>query len=236
MPQRKQEIAGGTSGFPSARKPSTFPQMPAEARVMKTWIQQKGLIPVFLFGFCGWFLWDGLIGWPRSNERWDAHERAEKYKELKDKPAEWEALCGQRGWKVEAPPAWEKICAARGWTTEPPHKRYERSDLIPQYVCAGVSGAIGIFSLIYWLRARKMVIRSDTEAVFTPSGTRVPYGSITQIDRRKWKPKGLATVFYSLDGAKGRFVLDDAKYEPTALDTILADIQAHSAGRAKVDE
>ena len=43
-------------------------------------------------------------------------------------------------------------------------------------------------------------------------------------------------MFYSLDGAKGRFVLDDAKYEPTALDTILEDIQQHTAGRAKVDE
>ena len=187
--------------------------MPAEARVMKTWIQQKGLIPVFLLGFSLWFLWDGLIGWPRSNERWDAHEAR------KDQSGEW-----------------EKYAASRGWTTEVPHKRHETSDLVIQYIFAGTFGAIGIFSLIFWLRARKLTIRSDAEAVFTPSGKCVPYGSITQIDRRKWKSKGLATVFYSLDGAKGRFVLDDAKYEPTALDTILEDIQQHTAGRAKVDE
>ena len=187
--------------------------MPAEARIMKTWIQQKGLIPVFLLGFSMWFLWDGLIGYPRSNERWDAHER------LKEKSGEW-----------------EKYCASRGWTTEPPHRRFGRADINGQYICAGVAGAIGIFSLIFWLRARKMMIRSDAEAVFTPSGKRVPYESITQIDRRKWKSKGLATVSYSLDGGKGRFVLDDAKYEPTALDTILEDIQQHTAGRAKVDE
>lgn len=187
--------------------------MPAEARIMKTWIQQKGLIPVFLLGFSMWFLWDGFIGYPRSNARWDAHES------LKDKSGEW-----------------EKYAASRGWTTEPPHRRFEKKDLAGQYICAGVAGAIGIFSLIFWLRARKMVIRSDADAVFTPSGKRVPYGSITQIDRRKWKSKGLATVFYSLDGAKGRFVLDDAKYEPTALDAILEDIQQHTAGRAKVDE
>jgi hypothetical protein len=187
--------------------------MPAEARIMKTWIQQKGLIPVLLLGFSAWFLWDGLIGYPRSNERWDAHAR------LKDQSGEW-----------------EKLCAARGWTTEPPHRRFEKGDITGQYVWAGVVGAIGIFSLIYWLRARKLLIRSDADAVFTPSGTRVPYENITQIDRRKWKSKGLATVFYSLDGAKCRFVLDDAKYEPTGLDTILEDIQQRTAGRAKVDE
>ncbi len=203
---------------------------------MRTWIQQKGLIPVFLFGFALWFLWDGLIGWPRSNERWDAHERAEKYKTLKDKPDEWQALCKAHGWNTDAPVAWEKICASRGWTNEPPHKRYEKADIVLQFVFVGLTGTMGIFSLIFWLRARKMTIRSEADAVFTPSGKRVPYESITQIDRRKWKSKGLATVFYSLDGAKGRFVLDDAKYEPTALDTILEDIQQHTAGHAKVDE
>jgi hypothetical protein len=97
-------------------------------------------------------------------------------------------------------------------------------------------GAMGIFSLLYWLRARRSVLRSDSEAVFTPSGTRVPYESITLVDRRKWKSKGLATIFYSLNGAKGRFILDDAKYEPTALDAILDDIVQRTAGRAKVDE
>jgi hypothetical protein len=210
--------------------------MPAEARVMKTWIQQKGLIPVFLIGFSLWFLWDGLIGYPRSNERWDAHEQSEKFKALKDKPEEWLKLCDERGWDATPPDPWEKIAESRGWTTKPPEKRFERGDLIAQYVCAGVAGAIGIFSLLFWLRARKMVIRSDDDSVLTPSGKRVPYESITQVDRRKWKSKGLATVFYSLGGSKGRFVLDDAKYEPTALDTILADIQQHTAGRAKVDE
>ncbi len=180
---------------------------------MKPWIQQKGLIPVFLFGFSIWFLWDGLIGWPRSNERWDAHER------LKAQAGEW-----------------EKLCAARGWTTEPPHKRYSGTEITVQFVFVGLTAAIGTFSLLYWLRSKKMTIRSEADAVFTPSGRRVPYGSITLIDRRKWKSKGLATIFYMVDGSKGRFVLDDAKYDPSALDTILDDIQQRTAGNAKVQE
>lgn len=187
--------------------------MPAEARVTKTWVQQKGLIPVFLIACSLWFLWDGLVGYQRSNERWDAHESR------KATPGEWEKYCGERGWKME-----------------PPHRRFADSDIVGQYVFAGLTGVIGVFSLVYWLRVRRSVLRSDDGAVFTPSGVRVPYKSITQVDQRKWKPKGLATVFYSLEGAKRRFILDDAKYDPEALDIILADILQRTAGRAKVDE
>ena len=210
--------------------------MPAEARVMRTWIQQKGLIPVFLFGFAVWFLWDGLIGWPRSNKRFDAHDWSEKYKALKDKPDEWSALCAKLGRTTDAPPQWEKLCAASGWTTEAPHKRYGRSDINMQIAIAALTGVIGAFSLVFWLRAKKTFIRSEDDAVITPSGKRVPYASITDLDLRKWKSKGLAKIVYSLEGAKGRFILDDAKYDPTGLDAILEDIRQQTAGRAKVDE
>jgi hypothetical protein len=181
--------------------------MPAEARITRTWVQQKGLIPVFLIGCSLWFLWDGFFGYPRSNERWDAHER------MKATPSEWENYCAERGWK-----------------TEPPHRRYERTDIVGQYVFAGLTGIIGIFSLIYWLRVRRTVLRSDEEGVVTPCGVRVPYGRITTVDQRKWKSKGLATVYYTVDGSKRRFVLDDAKYDPEGLDVILEDIIRHTSG------
>ena len=189
--------------------------MPAEARVMKTRTQQKGLIPIFLIGFGAWFLWDGLVGWTRSNERWDLHEQ------LKARGGAWEQ-------------EWRKLCSSRGWKTEPPHRRYERGDIIGQLVLAGLLGASGVFALVYWLRVKKSTLRSEADAVFTPSGRRVPYDAITEVDRRKWKSKGLATVFYKLEGSKGRFVLDDAKYEPHALDTILDDIVQKTGGKAKI--
>ncbi|MEQ1850660.1 MAG: hypothetical protein ABMA01_03610 [Chthoniobacteraceae bacterium] len=87
---------------------------------------------------------------------------------------------------------------------------------------------------MYWLRVRRSVLRSDDEAVVTPSGTRVPYASITSVDQRKWKSKGLATVYYTMEGAKRRFVLDDAKYEPEGLDVILEDILKRTGGETGV--
>ena len=187
--------------------------MPAKAHVTKTWIQQKGLIPVFLLACSLWFLWDGVVGYPRSNERFEKHE------ELKEKAGEWVQYCEKRGWKKESP-----------------EKRFTQSKIFEQYVFSGLAGLVGVFSLVYWQRVRRSVLRSDEEAVFTPAGVRVPYERITVVDRRKWKSKGLAKVFYTSDGAQGRFILDDAKYEPEALDVILDDIVLHTAGRAKVEE
>ena len=154
--------------------------MPAEAHVTKTWVQQKGLIPIFLIAGSLWFLWDGLIGYNRSNERWTAHERWKQYDQRKDKPGEWETFAKTQGWETAAPEPWEKVCRARGWKTEAPEKHFDRGKIIEQKVLAGLLGAMGIFSLVYWQRARRSVLRSDAEAVFTPSGVRVPYASITE--------------------------------------------------------
>ena len=71
--------------------------MPAEARVTKMWTQQKGLIPLLFLAFGAYFLFDGFIGYPRSDERWKAHQ------ELKDQPGAWEKLCAERGWKTDPP-------------------------------------------------------------------------------------------------------------------------------------
>ena len=210
--------------------------MPAEARVTKTWVQQKGLIPVFLIACSLWFLWDGLVGYPRSNERWTAHEKWKQYEQRKDKPEEWAAFCKTQGWDPAPPEPWDKVRRERGWKAEAPEHFFDREKIVGQYVFTGLTGVIGIFSLLYWQRVRRSVLRSDEGAVFTPSGVRVPYESITEVDERRWKSKGLATVFYSLDGSKGRFVLDDAKYSPEALDIILADIHERTAGRAKVSQ
>ena len=185
--------------------------MPAEARITKMWVQQKGIIPFLFLAYAAWFLWDGFIGYPRSNQRWDKHE------ELKANTAEW-----------------EKYCAGCGWKTEAPHRRMAPSDILGQFVVGGVTGAVGLFALLYWRRQKRTVVRSDEEGVTTSSGRRVPYSAITHVDKRRWKAKGLALVRYTVAGVNGQFTLDDAKHDPKALDTILQDITSRAA--AKVEE
>ncbi len=186
--------------------------MPAEARVTRMWKQQKGLIPILFIAFALYFLWDGAVGYPRNDERFDAHER------LKATPAEWEKLCQEKGWKTEPPK-----------TRMGPHKYAE------QFWWAGGAGAIGLISLAVWMSQKGTVVKSDAESVTTTGNIRVPYSAITQVDRTKWKSKGLAYVRYSLNGREGRFKLDDAKHDPKALDIILADIVSHVGDKATAE-
>jgi hypothetical protein len=185
--------------------------MPAEARVLKMWSQQKGLVPLLFLAFAAWFAFDGAVGYPRSDERY------RKHKELKDQPG-----------------AWEKLCAEKGWKTEPPEKEYGPGKYKEQFVVSAITALVGIASLSYWQSQRKLVIRNDESGISTSRGLRVPYAAINQVDKRIWKAKGYAYIHFQHEGRAGKLTLDDAKHDPKALDVILDETIAHLPPTATV--
>jgi hypothetical protein len=92
----------------------------------------------------------GLFGYPRSDERWKAHQ------ELKDQP-------GVR----------EKLCAERGWKTDPPVEVSRAGEVPGTYFFGGGTALIGLISLIYWQRQRKSTIRNDESGYPVPWGTNI---------------------------------------------------------------
>lgn len=184
--------------------------MPAEAHVTPVWKKQKLFIAIFLFGTALWFLWDGKVRWPRSNERWKAQDELQK----SGHEAEWPALA-----------------ASRGWTLEKPHKFYQPADLTMQFALSGLCGVFGVIALAYWLGQKGRVLKSDDTAVYSPAGTRIPFSTIIGLGKKKWEEKGLATVLYQIDGKKGKFVLDDYKFDRDAVHQILAEIEKHLSER-----
>ena len=185
--------------------------MSSEAHVTPVWKKQKLFIAVFLFAVAGWFLWDGKVNWPRSNERWLAQDGFQK--------------SGQEE-------KWPAYAASRGWTTEKPHKLYKSADITMQLACSGLCAVLGVIALAYWLAQKGRVLKSDAEAVYAPAGTRVPFGAITGLGKKKWEEKGLATVLYEIDGRKGKFVLDDYKFDRDPTHQILAEIEEHLSTRS----
>ena len=179
--------------------------MSAEAPVSSIWKKQKFFVSLFLLAVGGWFFWDGAIGYPRSNERWSKHQEFKSAQNLA---------------------GWHDYAKAKGWTDEPPHKFFKPEDITAQFVCGGLAALIGAIVLTYWATQIGRVLRTDDEAVYSPAGTRVPFGAITGLGKKKWDTKGLATVRYTIDGKQGQFVIDDYKFETEPTRKILAEIEA----------
>jgi hypothetical protein len=198
--------------------------MPAEARVTPIWKKQKLFVAIFLFAFAAYFFWDGAIGYPRMNARykeWKNHHDAGKLEE-------WPAYAKQKGWKADE---WKK------WLDDPhqqgrvPAERWAPGKITEQYVCGIIGAFFGLVAYAFWWTQKGRTVRTDEEAVFTPSGTRVPFAAITGVGKKKWEDKGLATVRYEIEGRKGQFVLDDYKFDRDATHEILKEIEEKVAGR-----
>jgi hypothetical protein len=192
--------------------------MPAEARITPIWKKQKLLVAIFLFAFAGYFLWDGTVGYPRANVRY----REWKTYHDSGRLEEWPAYAQQKGWKSDEWQQWLDDPHQRGHL---PEERHAPGKILEQFVCGGIIAFLALIAYAYWYTQKDRSVRTDEEAVFTPSGNRVPFSAITGLGKKKWDDKGLATVRYKIEGRKGEFVLDDYKYDRDATHQILAEIE-----------
>ena len=184
--------------------------MSAEARISSLWSKQKLFVAIFLMAISGWFAFDGLVGYPRSNARWLAYDQHNSEGRL----AEW--------------PAYAK---SQGWILEQPHKLFKKEDIFMQFACGGLAFLLGTIVLVYWTTQVKGRLISDETGVITPAGTRVPFEAITGLGMKRWESKGIATVRYEIKGSKGQFVIDDYKFDTEPSRKILQEIEEHLRSR-----
>ena len=184
--------------------------MPAEARVTPIWKKQKLFVALFLLAIGGWFFYDGKIGYPKKNERWTAYDKFKTEDHLTD---------------------WPAYARSRGWSETPEHKLLTQQDIVGQFAFGGLAALLGVITLTYWATQKGRTVKTDAEAVQTPSGRRVPFSAITGVGKKKWDAKGLATVRYEIEGRKGEFELDDYKFDRDPTHAILAEIEQHLTPR-----
>ncbi|RYD80903.1 MAG: hypothetical protein EOP84_11625 [Verrucomicrobiaceae bacterium] len=184
--------------------------MPAEAHIAPIWKKQKLFVAVFFLALGGWFWWDGLVGYPRSNERWNA------YQQHKTEGREKE---------------WPEYAKKQGWIAKPPKELHTREDILGQYVFGGICDILGLVLFVYWATQIRRTLRTDEEAVYTSSGTRVPFTAITGVGKKHWDSKGIAKVRYELGGRQGQFIVDDYKFDTEPTRQILQEIEDHLLNR-----
>ena len=199
--------------------------MPAEARVTSIWKKQKLIVALVLLAASVPFFYDGAIGYERQNATY------REWKPFVDqgRETEWPDYAKAKGWDPEE---WPKHARAHGLYGHLPEIPFPRAKIIEQYVCAGLAVIFGAIALAYWATQKGRIVKTDAEAVQTPSGRRVPFSAITGVGKKKWDAKGLATVRYEIEGRKGEFQLDDYKFDRDPTHAILAEIEQHLTPRA----
>ena len=198
--------------------------MPAEARISKIWTKQKLFVSLFMMAIGGWFFFDGLVGYPRANERyiaWKTHQD-------EGRDNEWPAYADQRGWKRTE---WPNYVREHSLAGNLPAVPFGRDKIIGQYAFGSLGMLLGGIIFVYWLTQKGRILRTDADAVYTPAGTRVPFDAITGLGKKRWESKGIAVVRYEVEGRKGQFIVDDYKFETEPTRKILAEIEERLTSR-----
>lgn len=164
---------------------------------------EEGFFRKFLYialvclAYSVWCLYDGLIAYPAKLVQSNVYH------------GELASLEGDQRDK-----AWLERTITEGWPTHVPKAPDEiKNDIVKQYMQIAVCLVIAIPMLLKYFLARGTYVEA-TEDEIRPSWTKtvIPFASITKIDKAKWAKKGIAKLFYTVDGKTKMFTMDDFKF------------------------
>lgn len=165
-----------------------------------------GIIALACLGFSGWFFYDGAVGYPRKQAIHEAYLQIQA-----DHPQDFNTR-------------WVEMARERGWSTSTP-KPYTDTDIMTQYIFAFLVLPVGLAFLWAFVRATGRWVAADETGLHSSSGQHAPWESIRQINKARWKTKGIAVVEYDSDKGPQKITLDDWKYErePTVAIVAMVD-------------
>lgn len=188
--------------------------MPSEqpvivASVSREWKRRMAILIAVMTGLGLWFLFDGLVAYPRQNVR------AAAYAELlarhgKDTP--------------ELERAWLELCNERGWSAKVPGKTYTEGDIRTQIFLGILALVVAAIILVRLIRTLPTTTRLENGVIELPDGRQIPLHRLRAITKKRWESQSIAGLVYEKeDGQMGKFILDDYKYAGAA--DILAEAE-----------
>jgi len=184
--------------------------MDLKARISKGYQWRIGFVTLLMLGFTSWFFYDAMVKYPEMKRAYDRYEQV--MAEHGD-GTHWDA--------------WKPIARANGWKEETPPPEKTRGDIYVQFGCGALTGLIGLFFGVSFVRMYSRWVAADADGVFDSKGRRVAWGDIEKVDKTRWKTKGIAAVRYTTDKGEQKIVLDDWKYEQEPITGIVARVDAH---------
>jgi hypothetical protein len=110
-----------------------------------------------------------------------------------------------------------------------------------QYYWAAGSCALGIIGIFFLVRTLGRSMTVSEKGYTPPGGTLIPFETISKIDRRKWKRKGLACIYYDDQGVTKKARVDGMVYgqfdetDPNNAEVLFAKIQNSVSGAEIID-
>ena len=102
-----------------------------------------------------------------------------------------------------------------------------RFSMIAQYAQLGICLPIGLLALWGLLRGLRRRIEMDDQGLSTNWGLTVPFAGITELNKERWRSKGIAIVHFSNGGRPRRMVLDDWKFQQQPIGQMVKTIEEH---------
>lgn len=185
--------------------------MNVHARISKEWRRRMFFMALMINGSALWFLYDGYIAWPAEEARHQQLRTVLQTPEADENGDPIRLDIEKVSKDPEAVRAWEKYAKANDLPDKLPKHR-SSGDLSGQRGIGGVL-LLGGLAFIGWiaLQHRKSV-RADGDLITGANGEQVDINTITEMDRRKWRNKGIAYAIYEVDGRRKRLCLDDHKF------------------------
>ncbi len=195
--------------------------MEVVARISKEWRRRMLFMFFMILGIAAWFLYDGYILWP------DEAQRHVEYLEIKDTLIEAGDAVDEESTSVRL--AWERHAREMDYRRNIPKERMD-DDIREQREIGWVMiiGALLYGVWIAWNHTRQ--VSAEGDIVIGASGERVDINSITAIDRKKWKDKGIAYGIYEEGGKQRRLCLDEHKFRGCEAIIIEADQRIKARG------
>ena len=173
-----------------------------------TWFKKRRLIMVaLLLGFSAYFFYDWKIGYPKQRDEYLAYWPTYQEKALNQKDDK----------------AWRALARDNGWPASPKEKDWDYK-IKEQLIWGLGTGAIGLALLLSYLRFVGRTLRCDADSLTTPDGRRIPFASVTKVDKRKWDNKALAYLWWQDQGTSRKAVIDDLVFDGAGhvLDRLMA--------------
>jgi hypothetical protein len=159
-----------------------------------------------------WFAFDGLIGYPREQERCAAYEQlAKEVSDTKERLAKWRELAKSKGWSVDTP----KDKAAE----------FENK-ITGQYIFGALCLLLAIPALMTYVRSKNKWVESTGNGLTTSWGQSLQFGDVFELDKKRWANKGIAKAYYKHEGREKCFVFDDFKFDRQPLGEFLKQLEA----------